>query len=202
MKEITQSRLNESTKKSSAHAFFLSDPLTTQLKSFPRSYLLRTSYTITWTTADKYAFDDVLSNQVFTHLIVPKAEHVTNENADPIFKGYEKNLGLCAFYWVTNRFVNAVKYCLNCGVQVKVVGRRPYVCDNALCLYGMMSLGSVLIFKVVKQKVVKTRDSGKLINIDWVPLSHTRSEHTLLSSISSLASLMLQLAPAPGWRCL
>lgn len=60
---------------------------------------------------------------------------------DPVAMGFKDNLPLCAFYWLCRRFTHATRYCLSCGVEVGVQGRRPYVCDKGLCLYGMMCLG-------------------------------------------------------------
>lgn len=125
----------------SVRTFFLSDALTSHLKSYPRSYQLRTSYGLNWDTSDRYGIDDVEVQRIFDEQFVPTNEGPEPEKNDPIERGFHNNLGLVAFYWLCRRFTLATRYCLNCGVEVKVQGRRPYVCDKGLCLYGMMSLG-------------------------------------------------------------
>jgi ubiquitin-conjugating enzyme E2 Q len=132
---------NSRSSDASVRPFFLSDALASHLTVYPRCYQLRTSYALNWETADKYGMNDVEVQNIFDNQVVPRNEGPEPERSDPIERGFETNYPLVAFYWICRRFVSAPKYCLNCGTPVKVEGRRPYVCDKPLCLYGMMCLG-------------------------------------------------------------
>ncbi|WWC88980.1 uncharacterized protein L201_003895 [Kwoniella dendrophila CBS 6074] len=120
--------------------FYLSAPLLNYLKSFGRCYKLRTAFGLNWTTADKIGMDEEKSRQVFMNNEIPKIIGEEDKN-DPVAKGLESNIPLVAFHWVLRRFLEAPKYCLNCGLEVHLPSLRPYVCDKPLCLYGFMSLG-------------------------------------------------------------
>lgn len=132
---------NQRTVQDAPRTFFLSDALASHLITFPRSFQLRTTYPLNWDTADKFGMDVMAAERIFQNQEAPVNEGSPPDRNDPIERGWQANLPLCAFYWVCRRFVGAPRYCLNCGESVKVVGRRPYVCDKPLCLYGMMSLG-------------------------------------------------------------
>ncbi|RSH89058.1 hypothetical protein EHS25_002724 [Saitozyma podzolica] len=122
-----------------SEGFYLSAPLLHHLKLFPRAYQLRTAYSVDWATADRIGLCEHKSREVFTDGVYPVSSVV--ETRDPVALGFENNLELCAFHWVLRRFVDATKYCLNCGLEVALPSHRPYVCDKPLCLYGFMSLG-------------------------------------------------------------
>ncbi|KAL7422062.1 hypothetical protein Q5752_003837 [Cryptotrichosporon argae] len=129
--------------KESPSNFFLSMPLTSHLRAyFTRCFKLRTSFALNWDDADRIGFDDDASRNVFTYGQSPKPS--TNwdaGDADPVSKGFEDNIPLCAFYWALQRFINAPRHCVNCGLDVDVPSVRPYVCNKPLCLYAFMSLG-------------------------------------------------------------
>nr|XP_031859462.1 uncharacterized protein CI109_005108 [Kwoniella shandongensis]KAA5526534.1 hypothetical protein CI109_005108 [Kwoniella shandongensis] len=120
--------------------FYLSEPLLDYLKTFGRCFKLKTAYSLNWATADRIGMDEDQSNQVFKHSHVPKSTG-PRDKGDPLDKGLQNNIPLCAFHWVLRRFMEAPKYCLNCGLQVAVPSLRPYVCNKDLCLYSFMSLG-------------------------------------------------------------
>lgn len=64
-----------------------------------------------WNAADKIALDDELSRQFFTEGNHPDLGKMQSED-DPVSRGFERNLPLCAFHWVLRRFMEATKYCL------------------------------------------------------------------------------------------
>ncbi|WWC62233.1 uncharacterized protein I303_104829 [Kwoniella dejecticola CBS 10117] len=121
-------------------AFYLSAPLLNYLKSFGRCYKLRTAFGLDWKDADSIGLDEELSRKAFQHGELPKFSG-KKEKDDPVAKGFERNVPLVAFHWVIRRFMEAPKYCLNCGSEVSLPALRPYVCDKPLCIYGFMSLG-------------------------------------------------------------
>ncbi|WVQ67429.1 uncharacterized protein L199_005626 [Kwoniella botswanensis] len=120
--------------------FYLSAPILNYLKSFGRCYKLRTAFGLNWSTADRIGMDEEASRQVFQYNQIPKNAGKEDED-DPVVKGFERNIPLVMFNWVLRRFMEAPKYCLNCGLEVKLPSLRPYVCDKPLCIYGFMSLG-------------------------------------------------------------
>lgn len=91
--------------------FYMSGPLLTFLKLFPRAHKLRTAYGIDWNNADKIGLDDEASWKVFQEGLFPEMQN-TGETADPVGRGFERNIPLCAFHWVLRRFMGATKYCL------------------------------------------------------------------------------------------
>ena len=72
---------------------------------------------------------------------VPDLKGADDEPTDPVTRGWTTNIPLIAFHWALRRFRLATKYCLNCGQEMELAGMRPYVCDNALCFFTMMSMG-------------------------------------------------------------
>ncbi|WVR06740.1 hypothetical protein IAU60_003775 [Kwoniella sp. DSM 27419] len=120
--------------------FYLSASLEKYLKVFARCFKLRTSFSSTWKAANAIGMDDEASRKVF--IDGDEASNRGQEEADdPVARGMQENIPLCAFWWTLERFKNAPKYCLNCGLEVAIPSLRPYVCDQPLCLYGFMSLG-------------------------------------------------------------
>ena len=91
--------------------FYMSGPLLNYLKSFPRSFKLRTAYGMSWSNADKIGLDEELSRMVFQYGEFPEIDGA-EEVDDPVERGYERNVPLCAFYWILRRFTEATKYCL------------------------------------------------------------------------------------------
>ncbi|KAK4684001.1 ubiquitin-conjugating enzyme E2 Q, partial [Tremellales sp. Uapishka_1] len=121
--------------------FYLSAPLASHLKFFPRMYKLRTGFGLSWDTCERVGLDEDLSQKAFQKGVVPEETAKKVEEIDPIEKGWEGNLPLCATWWMVRRFLRAREYCLNCGLPVEIPSLRPYVCEKPLCLYGFMSLG-------------------------------------------------------------
>ncbi|WVQ80119.1 hypothetical protein IAT38_002220 [Cryptococcus sp. DSM 104549] len=119
--------------------FYLSAPLASFLRAFPRCFALRTTYNLDWATADRTGIDENIY-QAFVRTTRPVKARVQAEKDDPVAKGWAGNVPLCAFYWVLRRFVEAPRYCLNCGLEVETTSLRPYVCAKPLCLYGFLSL--------------------------------------------------------------
>ncbi|WVW84288.1 hypothetical protein I302_106319 [Kwoniella bestiolae CBS 10118] len=120
--------------------FYLSAPILNYLKSFGRCYKLRTAFGLNWTTSDRIGMDEEETRQVFQYNQVSRSTGKEDKD-DPIAKGFERNIPLVTFHWVLRRFMEAPKYCLNCGLEVNIPSLRPYVCDKPLCIYGFMSLG-------------------------------------------------------------
>ncbi|WVF71109.1 hypothetical protein IAT40_005906 [Kwoniella sp. CBS 6097] len=122
-------------------SFYLAAPLLNYLKSFSKCYKLRTACALDWSTSDHIGMDDEMTRRVFHEGVIPEPVRGKEEKNDPVEQGLDGNIPLCAFWWTLRRFIDAPKYCLNCGLQVKIASLRPYVCDKPLCLYGFMSLG-------------------------------------------------------------
>ena len=111
------------------------------LKTFPLAYAFRTNYAINWQTADKYAMDQMLAISCRENGEAPLMSGPEDDAADPVTRGWKGNVHLIAFHWALRRFRLATQYCLNCGQEMELKGMRPYVCDNALCFFTMMSMG-------------------------------------------------------------
>ncbi|WWD16977.1 hypothetical protein CI109_101411 [Kwoniella shandongensis] len=104
--------------------FYLSEPLLDYLKTFGRCFKLKTAYSLNWATADRIGMDEDQSNQVFKHSHVPKSTG-PRDKGDPLDKGLQNNIPLCAFHWVLRRFMEAPKYCL-CADLLSIVVPPEY----------------------------------------------------------------------------
>lgn len=98
--------------------FYLCAPLLGFLKSFHRALKLRIAYGSNWEAIDKIALDDELSKKVFHDCVTPELGD-RGETDDPVARGFERNLPLCAFHWVMRRFIEASRYCLVCLCLIK-----------------------------------------------------------------------------------
>ena len=117
--------------------FYLSAPLLNYLKVFPRCCKIRTAYDASWVDADRIGLDDELSRACFQDGKLPKFGHVPETN-DPIAKGFQANIPLCASHWVLRRFMDAPQYCLvsqskfRLTVELRPRGAAPL--SSAICL--------------------------------------------------------------------
>ncbi|WVQ99753.1 hypothetical protein IAU59_006895 [Kwoniella sp. CBS 9459] len=181
-------------------SFYLAAPLLNYLKSFSKCFKLRTACAIDWATSDNIGMDDEMTRRVFHEGVVPEPVGGKAEKDDPVEQGLDRNIPMCAFWWTLRRFINAPKYCLNCGLQVSIPSLRPYVCDKPLCLYGFMSLGlgpsvehtiithpsvvDVLLSFAHSAAMGRTRMELPLFLHIEVPAEFTRSEPKLIDGLA------------------
>lgn len=125
--------------------FYLSTALLGFLKVFARAYKVRTSFPVDWAKADSIAFDEEKASAVFQNGEVPFGNGSVEEEGDPISKGFDSNVPLCAFWWTIRRFIEANKYCLVSGTLARLMEElwAGGVCAffEAICLRkGFMSV--------------------------------------------------------------
>lgn len=63
-----------------------------------------------WASADRIGLCEQKSKEVFKDNKFPSMTGLA-ELDDPVSKGFDLNVSLCAFYWVLRRFMEAPKYC-------------------------------------------------------------------------------------------
>ena len=91
-------------------SFFPSGALQNYLKAFPRAMHVRCAFNLEWSACDRIGLDEEESRKVFKAGEIPKGE--PNSGKDPVGRGFQGNLALCAFHWILRRFVHATQYCL------------------------------------------------------------------------------------------